>query len=56
MNFVAVAILSSIFLATRSTKKSTFEWFESRSPFFNSGQIIKTGFNQIEKFNRRLSN
>ena len=34
MNFVAVAIVLAIVLATRSTKESTFDWFKSHSPLF----------------------
>ena len=34
MNFVAVAIVSAMFLATRSTKESSFDWFKLHSPLF----------------------
>ena len=41
---MAVAIVSSLFLATRSTKESTFNWLKSHSPFSdNNSQITKKG-------------
>ena len=34
MNFVAVTIVQLLFLATRSTKESSFDWFKLHSPLF----------------------
>ena len=34
MNFVAVAIVSVLFLATLSTEESSFDWFNLHSPLF----------------------
>ena len=34
MNFVAVALFQLLFLATRSTKESSFDWLKLHSPLF----------------------
>ena len=37
MNFVAVAIVFAIALATRPTKESTFDWFKRKTWSFKHG-------------------
>ena len=42
MNFVAIAIVSVLFLATRSTKESSFDWLKLHSLCLNNNSQIAT--------------
>ena len=54
MNFVASPLFQLLFMATRSTKELSFDWFELHSPFLNNNsQIAKfSGGDEMAVYSR----